>query len=79
MDRLVRRKLEMAVRVSDFCRAHPSADANHASVLARLNEAIGQMEMLVEQQVGAVLSKQSSVTRRRGSGAGSTRLPVATW
>jgi hypothetical protein len=65
MDRQVRRKLEMAVRVRDFCRAHPSADANHASVLGRLDEAIGRMEVLIEQQVGGFLSKRSSVLRRK--------------
>jgi hypothetical protein len=65
MDRQVRRKLEMAVRVRDFCRAHPSADANHASVIARIDEAIARMEVLVEQQVGGFLSKHSSVVRRK--------------
>ena len=55
----------MAVRVRDFYRAHPSADANHASVLGRLDEAIGRMEVLVAQQVGGVLSKRSSVLRRK--------------
>ena len=55
----------MAVRVRDFCRAHPSTDANHASVLGRLDEAIGRMEVLVAQQVGGFLSKRSSVLRRK--------------
>ena len=35
MNRIVRRRLEMAVRVRDFSRAHPSADANYAPVLGR--------------------------------------------
>ena len=65
MDRQVRRKLEMAARVRDFCRAHPSADANHASVLGRLDETISRMEVLIEQQVGGFLSKRSSTLRRR--------------
>ena len=55
----------MALRVRDFCRAHPSADANHASVLGRLEETIGRMEVLMEQQVGGFLSKRSSVVRRK--------------
>ena len=58
-------KQEMALRVRDFCRAHPSADANHASVLGRLEETIGRMEVLMEQQVGGFLSKRSSVVRRK--------------
>jgi hypothetical protein len=65
MDRQVRRKLEMAVRVGDFFQAHPSADANHALVLGRLKEAIGRMEVLIAQQVGGFLSKRSSVVRRK--------------
>src|SRR5262245_3914338 len=65
MAREVRRKLEMAVRVRDFFRAHPSADANHASVLGRLDRTIGRMEGLMEQQVGGFLSKRSSVVRRQ--------------
>ena len=66
MDRLVwRRKLEMAVRVSDSCRAHPSADANHASVLGRLNEADrADGGRRCSSRWEAVLSRQSSVTRR---------------
>ena len=55
----------MAVRVRDFCRAHPPADANHASVPGRLEETIGRMEALMEQQVGGFLSKRSSVVRRK--------------
>jgi hypothetical protein len=55
----------MAVRVRDFCRAHPSADANHASVLGRLDETISRMEVLIEQQVGGFLSRRSSTLRRR--------------
>ena len=55
----------MAVRVRDFCRAHPSPDANHASVLARLEETVSRMEVLLEQQVGGFLFKRSSVVRRK--------------
>ena len=65
MDRDVPKKLEMAVRVRDFCRAHPLADANHASVLGRLDESIARMETLAAQQVGGFLSKRSSTARRR--------------
>src|SRR5687768_13406190 len=40
MERVVRRRMEMAVHARDFNRTHPSADANHASVLAELEETI---------------------------------------
>jgi len=65
MDRLVRRRLEMAVHARDFNRTHPSADANHASVLAKLEETIKGMEALAAQQVTGVVSKGSSTVRRR--------------
>lgn len=55
----------MAVRVDKFFDAHPSADPNHGSVLGRLKQAIGRMEVLVAQQVGGFLSKRSSVVRRK--------------
>lgn len=66
MNRTVRRKLEMAVRVRDFSGAHPSADANYAPVLARLEDRITRMEALAKQQEGGFLVKRSSVVRRRG-------------
>jgi hypothetical protein len=65
MDRIVRRRLEMAVRVRDFSRAHPSADANYAPVLARLEDRITRMEALARQQQGGYAAKRSSVLRRR--------------
>jgi hypothetical protein len=55
----------MAVHARDFNRTHPSADANHASVLQRLEETITQMEGLAAQQVTGVVSKGSSTARRR--------------
>ena len=55
----------MGVHARDFNRTHPSADANHASVLARLEETITQMEALAAQQVTGVVSKGSSTVRRK--------------
>jgi hypothetical protein len=66
MNKQVRRTLEMAVRVRDFSRAHPSADASFASVLGRLESSIGRMEALAGQQQGGFLSKHSSTVRRQG-------------
>jgi hypothetical protein len=65
MNRQVRRRLEMAVRVRDFSRTHPSADASYASVLSRLEGAITRMEALAGQQQGGYLSKHSSTVRRK--------------
>ncbi len=55
----------MAVHVRDFNRTHPSADAHQASVLAKLEETIAQMEALAGQQVTGVVSKGSSIVRRQ--------------
>ena len=55
----------MAVRVRDYSRAHPSADASYASVLSRLESSITRMEELAGQQQGGYLSKHSSTVRRQ--------------
>lgn len=55
----------MGVHVRDFNRTHPSADANHASVLAKLEGTITQMEGLAASQVTGVVSKGSSIVRRK--------------
>ena len=65
MNRRVRRRLEMALKVRDFSRARPSADASHASVLGRLEATISRMEEVSGQQVGGFLSKHSSTVRRK--------------
>jgi hypothetical protein len=65
MDRDVRVKREMGVRVRDFSRQHPSADANHASVVLRLDGAIVRIDEVAGQQVGGFLSKHASVVRRK--------------
>lgn len=65
MNKLVRRRLEMAVRVRDFSRAHPSADATYAPVLGRLEDRIARMQELSGQQQGGYLTKHSSTVRRQ--------------
>ena len=65
MNRIVRRRLEMAVRVRDFSRAHPSTDANYAAVLAQLEERIAHMEALATQQQDGVVTAHASTVRRK--------------
>jgi hypothetical protein len=55
----------MAVRVRDFSRAHPSADANYASVLSQLEDKVGRMEALAKQEQGGFLTTHASAVRRR--------------
>ncbi|HXH05350.1 MAG TPA: hypothetical protein VNI83_02050 [Vicinamibacterales bacterium] len=64
MNRDVRRKLEMAVRVREFSRAHPSADANYGAVLGRLEDRIARMEALARQQQGGYLARRAASSRR---------------
>jgi hypothetical protein len=65
MNRIVRRRLEMAIRVRDFSRAHPAADASYAAVVARLEDRIARMEAVAKQQQSGYLAAHSAVTRRR--------------
>jgi hypothetical protein len=65
MNRIVRRRLEMAVRVRDFSRAHPSADASYAPVLGQLEEKVARMEGLAKQEQGGFLTTHASAVRRR--------------
>jgi hypothetical protein len=65
MNRQIRRKKEMAVRVRDFSHAHPSADPSFVSILGRLEEGVNRLVALEGQQTGGFLSKHSSTVRRR--------------
>jgi hypothetical protein len=58
MNRQIRRKKEMAVRVRDFSHAHPSADPSFVSILGRLEEGINRLVALEGQQTGGFLSKR---------------------
>ena len=55
----------MAVRVRDFSRAHPSTDANYATVLGQLEERITRMEALAKQQQEGVVTAHASTVRRK--------------
>ena len=55
----------MAIRVRDFSRAHPAADASYAAVHARLEDRIARMEAVAKQQQSGSLAAHSAVIRRR--------------
>jgi hypothetical protein len=65
MNRIVRRRLEMAVRVRDFSRAHPSPDASYALVLSQFDGQVLRLEELAKQEQGGFLTSRASVARRR--------------
>jgi hypothetical protein len=61
----IRRKLDMAGRVRDFCRTHPVQNSGHTAAVARLEERLARAEALARQEVagrlavtGAVVSKE---------------------
>lgn len=61
----VRRKLEMAARVRDFSRAHPSKNAGYDSVLARLEERLGRADALATQQRAGLIAVHAATVRRQ--------------
>jgi hypothetical protein len=64
MNRRVRKKLDMAMRVRDFSRANPAADAGYLLVVDRLDDAISRMVALVGQQEAGFGLKHSASQRR---------------
>jgi len=65
MNRVVSRRLNMAVRVRDFCDTNPSTDPSFVSVLGRLKEAINRMVALGSRQVNGLLSRHASTVNRQ--------------
>lgn len=64
MRRDVRRKIEMATRVREFCRAHPSDDSSHVGALARLEERLTRAEGLAIEERAGRIAELSSAARR---------------
>lgn len=64
MNRNVRRKLEMAVRVQEFSRAHPADDPSYATMLARLENRLGRAEALATQQRAGLIAERAATARR---------------
>jgi hypothetical protein len=65
MNRTVSRRLNMAVRVRDFCDANPSADPSFVAVLGRLTEAIDRMQAVGSRQVNGLLSRHAATVNRQ--------------
>ena len=66
MNRIVRKRREMAVRVRDFSRAHPSTDANYATVLGQVEDRVARMDVLAKQQQEGMATAHASTVRRKG-------------
>jgi hypothetical protein len=61
MDMYGRRQIEMALRVRDFIRAHPSDDPGYATLVARLELATAKAENLAQQQRLGLIEAKSAV------------------
>ena len=60
----LRRRFEMAVRVRDFLRAHPTDGVPEQAALARLEELVQRAEVLVGQQRAGVVASRSATEHR---------------
>ena len=68
MDARLRRRLEMAERVRDFLRAHPTDGVAEGAVLARLEQLIQRADVLAGQQRAGMVAARASAAVRRGVG-----------
>jgi hypothetical protein len=60
----IRRKLDMAGRVRDFCRTHPVQNAGHTAAVQRLEDRLARAEALAQQQVSGQLSVAGAVANK---------------
>ena len=60
----IRRKLDMAGRVRDFCRTHGSQNPGHTDAVARLEERLARAEALAKQEVAGRLAVAGAVVNK---------------
>jgi len=66
MDARLRRRLEMAERVRDFLRAHPTDGVAEGAALARLEELVARAEVLASQQLAGIVAARAATEVRAG-------------
>src|SRR6267378_682151 len=66
MNATLRRRLERAVRVRDFIRAHRTDGAGEATALTRLEELIQRADALATQQRAGVVATRAATMQREG-------------
>ena len=65
MNYSIRRKLDMAGRVRDFCRTHPAPDnAGYTAAVARLEELLDRAGAMAQQQVSGQLTVSGAVVNK---------------
>jgi hypothetical protein len=60
----VRRKIEMAARVREFSRAHPSDDPSYATMLGRLEDRLTRADALATQERAGLIAERAATARR---------------
>lgn len=60
----IRRKLDMAARVRDFCRTHTDQNPGYTAAVARLEERLVRAEALAQQQVAGRLAVSGAVVNK---------------
>lgn len=60
----IRRKLDMAGRVRDFCRTHADANPGYTAAVARLEERLARAEALARQEVAGRLAVTGAVANK---------------
>jgi len=66
MNAVLRRRLEMAVRVRDFLRAHKTEGVGDGTALAHFEELVARAETLAGQQRAGVVATRSATLQRGG-------------
>jgi len=66
MNAVLRRRLEMAVRVRDFLRAHKTEAVGDGTALAHFEELVARAEALAAQQRSGVVATRSATLQRGG-------------
>jgi hypothetical protein len=64
MDASIRRKLDMAARVRDFCRTHPHANPGYTAATQLLEERLARAEALAQQQVAGQMAVAGAVANK---------------
>jgi hypothetical protein len=65
MQNIIRRKLDMAGRVRDFCRTHADANSGYTAAVARLEERLARAEALAQQEVTGRLTVTGAAVNTR--------------
>ena len=64
MNKSLRRRLEMAARVREFLRAHPTEDAGEEPALTRLEELLARAQTLAAEQHAGLAAARSATIQR---------------